>query len=81
MEAVFIRMTESGKSALCTVKANPFALGGTPVYLAAAPFAECTKGDGVEIPDGFTFVPLLDKDGEALTTKDGSTRQTLQWAS
>lgn len=70
------------RSALCMVRPNKFSYksDARPAYIAKDAFPEdIVKGTDVEIPDGYKFVPMVDKDGNACTTepKDGTEPQPL----
>ena len=56
------------KTALILVRANEYELSRRPAYIPLAPVADMEDGEEFEIPDGFTFVVMRDKDGNAYTT-------------
>jgi len=77
------------KSALILVRKNAFTFQASPVYVPKAAVIAVLgespeKGDVLEIPDGFTLVPMVDEDGNERTTnpnEDGEvfTLMTLQY--
>jgi hypothetical protein len=81
-KALLVKFTE--KSACCMVPPNKFAFSRKPVYLDKDAFEGIELGTEVEIPDGYTFIPMLDKDKNPRTTKpdeNGEVHilQTLTW--
>jgi hypothetical protein len=59
------------KSALIFIKANAFVFAGSPVYVPANAIpADAEEGDSLEIPDGYTLVPMVGEDGTVRRTKD-----------
>ena len=77
-QAMFIDLRgKSKKSALIMVKRNALEYQMHPVYVpvsgldAVAPDLKKEKGQLFEIPDGFTFAPLVSSEGEVLTAKNG----------
>ena len=70
-----IRETE--KSYLVLVKQHAWEFAGRPAYVAKA--QELTEGDVVNIPDGFVFKPMIDQEGNPITTQDGQPKHTLVW--
>lgn len=79
MQAKFIRLSETGKTAVCTVKGSGFQIGSQPVYLNADPFLEMIPGDTVNLPEGGRLVDMVGPDGKPLLTKDGTPKQTMVW--
>ena len=78
--ATFIRFSESGKRAFCTVRANAFETTSfTNAYLSAIPFQGMKKGDSLNIPEGYTFQEREDENGETLRYKDGNALQFVSW--
>jgi len=68
---------ETEKSYLVIVKQHAWEFAGRPAYVAKAVTME--TGDVVEIPDGFVFKPMQDKEGNLITTQDGEPKHTLVW--
>lgn len=68
------------KSALCLVKANAFQMSSSPVYVPRAAVAGLTKGQSIDIPDGYKLKPIVDQEtGEVRTAKNGAPLHTLVW--
>jgi hypothetical protein len=68
------------KTALILVRANEYEMSKRPAYIPLAPVADMEEGEEFEIKDGFTFIPMLDKDGNPYTTKDGkNVLHSLKW--
>ena len=67
------------KSALLLVKANPFVFSSSPVYVPKDAVAGLSQGDTIEIPDGYTLVPMLNQDGTERTTNDGTPLKVLSY--
>ena len=67
------------KSALLLVKANAFVFGSTPCYVPRDAVAHLSEGDTIEIPDGYTLVPMLNQDGTERTTNDGTPLKVLSY--
>lgn len=63
-------------STLVSVKANELMFGGRLAYVAKQENWE--SGETHEIPDGYSFTPIV-IDGEVATTKNGDTLYTLEW--
>lgn len=90
MKAIFQSIRGEG-SALCLVRANEFEFTGTPVYLprqAVLKACNLSETDVVvgekyshefELPDGGTFVPFNDRDGNQRTASNGSGLLTMKW--
>lgn len=59
MKAKFIRLTESGKHALCIVREKYCGNGGTPVYIPTEDLdEEEMNGETFNIPDTLSIVDL-----------------------
>lgn len=68
------------KSALILVRANAFVFAATPVYVPKeAVAADIEEGDSIEIPDGYTLVPMVSEDGEVRVTKTGEVLHMLAY--
>ena len=67
------------KSALLLVKANAFVFSSTPCYVPRDAVAHLSEGDTIEIPDGYTLVPMLNQDGTERTTEDGTPLKVLSY--
>lgn len=71
---------EKKTSCLLMVKKSPLSFSSDPVYVplvgashfAGKPLTDKDKGFAFEIPDGYTLEDILNEDGTARTTKDGS---------
>ncbi|MEX0598018.1 MAG: hypothetical protein WD512_16130 [Candidatus Paceibacterota bacterium] len=68
------------KSALLLLKPNAFQFDHTPVCVPREAVGNAEVGSMVEIPEGYTIVPLVDiETGEVRTAKNGAELKTLQW--
>jgi hypothetical protein len=67
------------KSALLLVKANAFVFNQTPVYVPASAVAGVKEGESIDIPDGYTLVPMVGEDDTVRTTKEGVVLHMLQY--
>jgi hypothetical protein len=67
------------KSALLLVKKNKFEFSATPVYVPASAVEGLSEGDTLELPDGFSVVPMVSEDGVERTTKTGEVLMMLVW--
>lgn len=68
------------KSALILVRPNEFVFSAEPVYVPKTALAEdITKGDVIDIPDGYKLVPMVGEDGQELTTESGEVLKMLAY--
>ena len=79
MASAIFHSLRGEKSALLLVKANAFVFSSSPVYVPRAAVAGLSQGDTIEIPDGYTLIDMVDKDGAPRTTEDGITLKILHY--
>ena len=75
MATAIFHSNRGTKSALLLVRANAFVFQATPCYVPREAVANLSEGDTLEIPDGYSFVEMLNEDGTPRTTepdKDGN---------
>ena len=75
MATAIFHSNRGTKSALILVKANAFVFQARPCYVPRTAVANLSEGDTLEIPDGYSFVEMLNEDGTPRTTepdKDGN---------
>ena len=88
MKASFVKFTSTGKTAICMVKTNAFALGaGTPVYMNADAVRDTLgenpdKGSRFDLPEeskliDLTWIDQETKEPVIATTDDGVVLQTI----
>lgn len=88
VKAYFSRFTESGKSAIVLYPSGSSGFGldthRVPVYadkqavLNFNQLAELTEKQEIRLPSGLELIPMVNSDGELLTTKDGKQRMTFK---
>lgn len=80
MATAIFHSNRGEKSALILVKANAFVFQATPCYVPreAIP-AGTVEGASISIPDGYSFVDMLDEDGTPRTTNEGVALKMLHY--
>lgn len=82
VKATFVKQADNGegKSIMIAVKMNARSTKATCAYVAAVEGDESlTKGDVVELDEGFTFATRTNDEGELMTYKDGEPVLFLEW--
>ena len=69
MATAIFHSNRGTKSALLLVRPNAFVFSATPCYVPRTAVANLSEGDTIEIPDGFSFVDMLNEDGTPRTTE------------
>lgn len=77
-------VSQSGKSACISTKANKFATARTVGFVASQPEfldenGEAKEGYEFDLPTGWTLEPMVTEDGEPIVTKDGEQKNRFQW--
>lgn len=80
MATAIFHSNRGEKSALILVKANAFVFQATPCYVPREAIPAGTEeGASISIPDGYSFVDMLDEDGTVRTTNDGVALKMLHY--
>lgn len=90
MAKAYVHSLRGEKLALIGVKANELQFGWDHAYVPRKPVEKYTprvnsegeeteEFDTFDIPNGFRLVPMVDKNGEVLTAKNGEELKVLSW--